>query len=100
MEKDESFEIYEGIVVPESPLLKREHSNRYGSVPGLDDEELIEPAEILQQALTDAITFVNNNHDSMITFGIVYQHYFKSFSFFPDLNVTIFLPLILIASPV
>ena len=54
MEKDESFEIYEGIVVPESPLLKREHSNRYGSVPGLDDEELIEPAEIDRVFLREA----------------------------------------------
>ncbi len=54
MEQDESFEIYEGIVIPESPLLKREHSNRYGSVPGLDDEELIEPAEIDRVFLREA----------------------------------------------
>ena len=54
MEKDESFEIYEGIVVPESPLLKRERSNRYGSVPGLDDEELIEPAEVERVFLREA----------------------------------------------
>jgi len=54
MEKDESFEIYEGIVVPESPLLKREHSNRYGSVPGLDDEELIDPGEIDRVFLREA----------------------------------------------
>ena len=33
-------------------------------------DQLIEPAELLQQALKDALTFVNNNHDSMITFGI------------------------------
>jgi hypothetical protein len=54
MEKDESFEIYEGIVVPESPLLKRERSNRYGSVPGLNDEELIEPAEVERVFLREA----------------------------------------------
>jgi hypothetical protein len=38
--------IYEGIVVPESVLLKRERPNRYGSIEGLPDHELIDPAEI------------------------------------------------------
>jgi mannose-1-phosphate guanylyltransferase len=33
-------------------------------------DQIIEPAEVLQEALTDAITFVNNNPDFLITFGI------------------------------
>ena len=33
-------------------------------------DQLIEPAEVLQQALKDALTFVNNNPEDMITFGI------------------------------
>jgi mannose-1-phosphate guanylyltransferase len=33
-------------------------------------DQLIEPAEVFQQALKDAITFVNANPDRMITFGI------------------------------
>jgi mannose-1-phosphate guanylyltransferase len=33
-------------------------------------DQIIEPAEVLQQALTDALTFINNNPDDMITFGI------------------------------
>ena len=33
-------------------------------------DQLIEPAEIFQQALKDALTFINTNPGSMITFGI------------------------------
>ena len=33
-------------------------------------DQLIEPAEPLQQALKDALVFVNNNPEAMITFGI------------------------------
>jgi len=33
-------------------------------------DQLIEPAQILQQAIKDALAFVNNNPDDMITFGI------------------------------
>jgi mannose-1-phosphate guanylyltransferase len=33
-------------------------------------DQIIEPAEVLQQALKDALVFVNNNPDDMITFGI------------------------------
>jgi len=33
-------------------------------------DQLIEPAEIFQQALKDALTFVNANPDAMLTFGI------------------------------
>ena len=41
-----SFEVFDGVEVPVSPVLKRKRKNRYGSIPGLDDEDLIEPAEI------------------------------------------------------
>ena len=33
-------------------------------------DQLIEPADALQQAIKDALTFVNNNPDHLITFGI------------------------------
>ena len=33
-------------------------------------DQLIEPPELLQQAIKDALAFVNNNPDNMITFGI------------------------------
>ena len=33
-------------------------------------DQIIEPPEVLQQAIKDALTFVNSNPDSMITFGI------------------------------
>jgi len=33
-------------------------------------DQIIRPAEMLQQALKDALTFVNNNPDDMIIFGI------------------------------
>jgi len=33
-------------------------------------DQIIEPAEILQQAIKDALTFVNNNPDNLVTFGI------------------------------
>lgn len=33
-------------------------------------DQIIEPAEVLQQALKDALMFVNDNPDDMITFGI------------------------------
>jgi len=38
-----------GIEVPESVLLRREKGNRYGSVRGLDDSELADPAELERQ---------------------------------------------------
>ena len=37
--------------VPVSPLLSEERRNRYGSVPGLDDEELAEPWELERQVM-------------------------------------------------
>ncbi|MHC4457838.1 MAG: mannose-1-phosphate guanylyltransferase [Planctomycetota bacterium] len=33
-------------------------------------DQLIEPAEVLQQAIKDALAFINSNPDDMITFGI------------------------------
>lgn len=48
-EQETSFIIYEGMVVPESVLLKRERSNQYGSVEGLPDEELADPEELERQ---------------------------------------------------
>jgi len=39
--------------VPVSPLLAEERRNRYGSVPGLDDEELAEPWELERQVFLD-----------------------------------------------
>jgi len=54
MKQEIKFEVFDGVEVPVSPLLKREHSNRYGSIPDLDDEELIEPAEIDRVFLREA----------------------------------------------
>ncbi|MHC4509409.1 MAG: mannose-1-phosphate guanylyltransferase [Planctomycetota bacterium] len=33
-------------------------------------DQIIEPVEVLEQALKDALTFIRNNPDNMITFGI------------------------------
>jgi hypothetical protein len=46
MEQEIHVEVCESVVVAESPLLRVERSSRYGSVPGLPDEELIDPAEV------------------------------------------------------
>lgn len=46
MNEQTSFGICDGVVVPESPLLKRQQANRYGSVEGLPDEELASPDEL------------------------------------------------------
>ncbi|MFH1614284.1 MAG: hypothetical protein ABIG61_04265 [Planctomycetota bacterium] len=40
------FEVFDGVEVPVSPLLKRQRSSRYGSIADLDDEDLIDPAEV------------------------------------------------------
>jgi hypothetical protein len=39
------------VVVAESALLRVERKNRYGSVPGLDDNELADPDELERQVL-------------------------------------------------
>jgi len=46
MKQEKVAEAYDVVVVPESPLLTRERGNPYGSVPGLDDEELLDPDEL------------------------------------------------------
>lgn len=43
--------VHEGVEVPESALLRREQGNRYGSVPGLADSELVDPDELEKQVL-------------------------------------------------
>ena len=45
--------ICNGVVVPESTMLRRETKNRWGSVPGLDDEELADPDEIERQIIRE-----------------------------------------------
>ncbi len=46
MNEQTMCETYQGIVVPETALLKVEQKDRYGHVPGLDDEELASPEEL------------------------------------------------------
>ena len=46
MEQETDFIIYEGVVVPESVLLKREKRNAFGSIEDLPDEELADPDEL------------------------------------------------------
>ena len=41
------------VVVAESALLRRERKDRYGSVPGLDDNELADPDELERQVLRE-----------------------------------------------
>ena len=33
-------------------------------------DQLIEPAQVFQKAMTDALTFIHNNEDALVTFGI------------------------------
>lgn len=49
MNSETSCRIDDDIVVPESALLRREHRNKYGSVPGLENSELADPAELERQ---------------------------------------------------
>ena len=51
MKEQTTFETYQGIVVPEPVLLKVEQKDRWGHVPGLDDEELASPDELARQIL-------------------------------------------------
>ena len=48
MNEEKSFVVCEDILVP-GPVLRAEHDNRDGSVSGLDDDELLSPAEIERQ---------------------------------------------------
>ena len=50
MENETNFVSYEGLV-PESETHNRERKNRYGSVPGLDDDELADPDELERQVI-------------------------------------------------
>jgi len=49
MEHETNWIVDDGVEVPESPLLRREKVNKYGSVPGLDDDELADPDELERQ---------------------------------------------------
>ena len=40
------------------------------SIAVVTADQIIKPADVLQQAIKDALVFVNNNPDNMITFGI------------------------------
>jgi len=46
MNEQTSFGICDDVVVPESPLLRMQRPNRYGSIEGLPDEELADPDEL------------------------------------------------------
>ena len=47
--EETSFVICDGVVVPESALRRAKKRSSYGSVPGLDDEELADPDELERQ---------------------------------------------------
>jgi hypothetical protein len=50
MKQEVEFEDTDGVDdVPVSPLRSEDRKNRYGSVPGLDDEELADPWELERQ---------------------------------------------------
>ncbi len=51
MNESETFQTYQGIVVPETALLRVERKDKYGHVPGLDDEELASPEELEREIL-------------------------------------------------
>lgn len=51
MNEETSFVVCEDVVVPGSGLLRRECKSRYGSVPGLDDSELADPAELEREVM-------------------------------------------------
>jgi len=49
--EDELYVVEDDIVVPESSILRIERDDGYGSVPGLDDDELANPDELLKQVM-------------------------------------------------
>ena len=53
MNEEASFVVCEDVEVPESGLLRRECSSRYGSVPGLDDAELADPDELEREVMLE-----------------------------------------------
>jgi len=48
-----TYGTYQGIIAPESVLVKREQANRYGSVEGLEDDELADPEELERQVFAE-----------------------------------------------
>lgn len=46
MDPQEDGRVYDGVVVPESALLRGQRANRYGSIEGLPDGELADPDEL------------------------------------------------------
>jgi hypothetical protein len=53
MNQQTTFETYQAIATPEPVWVKPLKQNRYGSVPGLDDEELASPDELERQVLRE-----------------------------------------------
>ena len=54
-EPEMHFEVHDGVEVAAPVLLKREKTNRYGSVPGLSDEELMNPDELERQVYREEL---------------------------------------------
>ena len=52
-EQETNFVIYEGVVVPESALIRPIRQDKYGKVPGLPEEELASPDELERQVLRE-----------------------------------------------
>lgn len=69
MNEEKSFVVYEDVVIP-GPVLRAEHGNRYGSVAGLDDDELLDPAEleraVYNQEFGPMLALPNQSKDSWI----------------------------------
>ncbi len=51
MNEQTMCETYQGIVVPEPVLVRVEKKDKYGHVPGLDDDELASPEELEREIL-------------------------------------------------
>jgi hypothetical protein len=47
--------VEQGIVVPESVLSRQNAADRYGDVPGLNDEEFADPAELERQVYLEGL---------------------------------------------
>ncbi len=53
MDQEEKLLVESGVVVPESVLLMREKLPKYGTVPGLDEDELADPDELERQVIRE-----------------------------------------------
>jgi mannose-1-phosphate guanylyltransferase len=51
-----------------STVLKKYDSN--ATIAVVTADQIIKPPEVLQEAIKDALTFINNNPDNLVTFGI------------------------------